>query len=334
MQYIFRHGLMLTLANFLGSILFVMLYLVAYVFIALVAFAFLAILGISTGGLEDPFANIGDESVGVVAGLTMILFYLVYFLLILLFNSLMLGGAYGSSIEAVFDNRSSLGTYFTAAFRYFWRLTGVQLVILLLSLPLILILIIPLVIFETMGMSDNGGIILIWLLFAFVGSIIPWMLYLHAPILVIKENVGAWKSVSLSFRLCRKAFGTVLASSLAYMLTYLAILAVFVILLIILLLPFGLTLSELDSDAVSGVAVLLAVLLILIYYFIGMPFSYASAHLVVVDRYKRLLRPLILPPTPGTDGSGGEPTFSYQPKESFQPGFTYHAPGNGNQTQP
>ncbi|MBA4494600.1 hypothetical protein ACFO25_12740 [Paenactinomyces guangxiensis] len=331
MNYIFRHGFKLTLANLLGGFIATTVSMLGFAFFYLIIMILIlgaaGVSAIGGGSLEDPFAALENAGTGTEIGLAigLVIFYLISIIFSYLPYSMMFGGTYTSSIEAVYENRSSVGTYLNGAFRYLWKLTGLQLAYLLVSIPLLVVLVITAEFSEQGGFEQSpvSGILLtlIFLLFTFIYV----MMFLYSPIFIIKERTGIWKSISLSFSLIFKAFGHVILSGFLFIGIGILFCGIFGVFSFIVLALFG-GIDVFTSNSEPGIVfILFAFLLGAIFFLFVLPFTWSASFLVFINYYKRKLRHRLFPPT----DSPGHP---FPNGHSFQPAFTYNARGNQAET--
>src|SRR5690606_34629814 len=105
---------------------------------------------------------------------------------------------YGSTIQSVFENRSSIGSYFQHSFRHIFRLTGFQLAIILLMLPLFLMIAAGQFLFDKFVGQDFH---FLFVIFSIILLLLSYTLFLHTPIFIIRYRMKIWRSIGLSFRL-------------------------------------------------------------------------------------------------------------------------------------
>jgi len=214
-----------------------------------------------------------------IVGLTAIGLYFLFYLAII---SFFVGGYYGPAVQAVFEDRVTIGSFFRYGYRFAFRFAGKYVIILILGLLLML----PAVLFIAASQSDwVKGIGVIWYLLVYVFLTI-WMS--HSHVIMIAENEKVFRSIKLAWLASWRKWGQSL-------LTFLMILAWFAAPLALLLPLIPLSENNLALKVIMGILVVITVL-----YYI---YLIAVIPLLVVWRYKMKIRPAIIPtPPPGPSG--------------------------------
>ncbi|MDN4592621.1 hypothetical protein [Polycladomyces subterraneus] len=281
-----------------------------------------------------------------IVGMTAIVLYFLFYLAII---SFFVGGYYGPAVQAVFEDRVTIGSFFRYGYRFVFRFAGKYVLIVILGLLLVL----PSVLLIATSHSDwVKSIGVIWYLFVYVYLII-WVS--HSHVIMIAENEKVFRSVKLAWLASWRKWGQSL-------LTFLMILAWFAAPLVLILPLIPLSENNLALKVILGILAFLTGL-----YYI---YLIAVIPLLIVWRYKMKIRPAIIPtPPPGPSGEGphswyhSEPyragsspngpqleandwgtigvphsaqSQPYQPQTEYQPPFTYQPPSttHPNPNQP
>ncbi|RAL26775.1 hypothetical protein [Thermoflavimicrobium daqui] len=317
-----RHGFKLWLSNVLGLILSFIVYLISALVLILIGGILFAssnssaLMGILTGmGGEPSEAQI----LGLFAdiGVGLFIFFIFYLAMILMIASFPIGANYGVAIEAVTQNRASIGTYFKCGFKYLGKVIGQMLLIGLAFIPIFIIMFIVFASITTNSIgsgSEDSFVVAFSLIFLLI-FMIYMLLFMHAPVILISEKTGVFRSLKLSVRLLMKAFGKVFVTGL---LNVLAIVLLYVILFIVV----GLSVEG-NPNPIS----------LLVIYLVFFPFFTILTILIIVYRYFKHLRPYLFPHHPGGGSANGNGYPSYNPygqQAQQQPPFTF----NPNQMNP
>lgn len=286
MQIALKHGLKLTLANFLGFLMnFALSFLLNLIFTVLILL--LSIVAAGGVGFFTGFSFTEEAYELIVGSMTIvpvIIVFVLYILLSVLINSMLIGGLYGSTIEAVYENRSSIQTYFRDAFRHMVRLTGWQLVVFLLAIPIIILFIVGMLLFKELF---GEVLVVIPILFAIVTGMLFLVLFIHSPIFIVKHRSKAWRSIALSFRLLRRRPLRVLLSGILSLGWALLINGIYILIfgsiLFVIYLLLSVYLSEEIVQALLGFATLI---LLLIEGLVVIPFSGVMSLSVLINHYK------------------------------------------------
>lgn len=301
MEYIKKHGFKIAWMQLLGLIAFGLIYLGTYV----VAFLIMLAVGASEALMAESLSDVDQLGVGAI--LAMIVVYLGLWLAQLIVGVMSTGASYGSSIEAVFQNRSSISLYFHHAFHHLKQLTLQALIFYASFIPAVLIFIpLSLVFVESTPVLEIVGLGLLFL-FIITYTLCAYAIMAFAPIMVIKEGKTAWESIKHSAMLWKRAFGKCFASVLKAFLTALGIVLGYGLILLILT---AVTAISFDND-ISGLGTMSMIFLVLfgVFFviFIG-PFAMTSAYLILVGQYKEHLRPILFPePAPLDEESQEQP---------------------------
>lgn len=292
-----RHGLKLSIANLLGY-LFVNFVGAIVLMILFIIFLMLGILSALNSNFEFQFEELSIFQI--------ILFAIGYFLFILVsvaISFFQFGGVYGSALDAVYNDYSSISSYFNNMFRYGWKMILLHLCIGIMFIPLFIFLIIIASLLAFV--SEVLGILVSFVFW--IPFIIP---LLFAPLLVIKDGVGIWRSIGLSFKLFRlkpgktlSTFGLMILGSLSFIIPML------------LSLLFSMPTYLGGEDAFAITMAIISLLIGLFASFIGMPFALTASSLILSQRYKDVFRPLVFPETGQVDV---EPNFSFKDNPPYQ----------------
>lgn len=209
-----RHGIKLYLSFFLGMGISTVFLLVILWVLALLTIAgaesfyltFSSDANMATEAWEDLFTN---HLIG------LIFFLMVAPLLFLLYSTFNSAGIYSSLNQAVSENHFSIGNYFSGGIKVFGKMLGQIILIALLISPLLILSIILSTVFIGI-LGEEGAILAVALIFIFS---IPLALllalgFIHAPVILVTEQVGIWKSITYSWKLPFKKFGQVFLSVL------------------------------------------------------------------------------------------------------------------------
>ncbi|MGF7086269.1 hypothetical protein JOD24_000097 [Kroppenstedtia sanguinis] len=282
-----KHGLKLALTTFLG------IAASNAVVYGGVLILFLILL-MSIGGVASFENSLTPEALfgfGVIGVILLILAYLVIIAASYLVQSFTMGGIFGMGKEVLLENRSEIGTFFSQGFRYMWRLTGQYLLFCLCWAPLYFLMIIPFAIASEL-IGEWVVLFLLPFLAAFFFLVIA--LFLHAPAILVRDDLRVLESMKWTFRLFfSSSFGSVCLSTL---LAGVAGLVVNVAFLLVagLIVGFCILLQFLVHEGFVVLTMVAGIPLGLAYVVIVFPLSLAVACLLIQYRYERI-RPKDLP---------------------------------------
>ena len=306
-----RHGLKLWVSFFVGS-------LAATVVAGIFAFLIFLIGGIalfSSAGdvfsaLEEAFDPFAPDpaaaleavfSPGVIISLLMM--FLLFIGVVLFYSGFTNAGMNTMMRNAVFEDRSSIETYFTQGFRYMMKMVGQIFLTGLFYIPAIILVTIG-IFLMIYGIAEGGagpvlGGFLLFLVAAALFIVLA-LVFLHAPVILVTENAGIWESIALSARLFKRSFGQVFISGLIVFLIYLAYGTFFFILGAIV------GIATFDPEAVNAANTGgsgLQTFFNLIQYALT-PLIQVLSLLAIFVRYRNRLRPVLYPEQNGNDGDG------------------------------
>lgn len=292
-KLLLRHGMKLTFANLLG--LLVYFFLNSLLHIGYYVLIFVSVLG-TVGGLRF-FTDISldgnqiNSVVGSIVFVPVIIFSLLYVLLSLILQSMLIGGLYGSALESVFKDRSSIVTYFKYAFRNLLRLTGLQLAILLLGLPIILCLVLGSMLFVSAFGED---LLVLPISFSIVVAVLFFTLFLHTPIFIIQLEAKVWRSIGLSFRLLKGNSLRILLSGVIFFGTILLVNGLFLLIVGLPSLLGYLLLSGVVSPSVLEImSMIYTIIMGLIWGMIIVPLSGVCSILLMLDHYRKYFHKIV-----------------------------------------
>lgn len=122
-----RHGLKLSVAMFLGGLLYSAFYYVVLILYVIVAFLLIAIFSSASYILEGDTDQLADNLASEPGGMVLIaVLILLFFVTLLLPHSFWTAGAYGAASASVFRGEWSIGYFFTTGFRHLWKMFGQQ----------------------------------------------------------------------------------------------------------------------------------------------------------------------------------------------------------------
>ncbi len=213
-KHLRRHGIKLYLSFFLGMGITTVLLLGILWVLALVTIAgtdsfyliFSSDDNVAADAWEDLFTN---HLIG------LIFFLMVASLLFLLYSTYNSAGIYSSLNQAVSENRFSIGSYFSGGLKFFGKMLGQWILIALITSPLFILFIILSSVFISL-LGEEGAILAFALIFIFSIPLALLLLlgFIHAPVILVSEQIGIWKSISYSWKLLFKKFGQVFLSVL------------------------------------------------------------------------------------------------------------------------
>lgn len=312
MKSLFKHSLKLTFANFLGILTYLILsFLLNIGFYALVILILLGTaggLGLMAGGIWFDLETI--VSTAQIAFVPILFCFFIYLLLSILLQSMLMGGLYGSVIESVYENRSSVGVYFKYSFRNLWRLTGLQLVIYLLGIPVYLGVFFVNQLFTSL-FSENLSFIPV--VFSVVVGLLFMAIFLHTPIFIIKLRSKILRSIGLTFQLLKENFSGVLLSGLKFYGVLILICGLYVA---IILIPSIIGDVVLEKILAEDLSMALSSIYIFIAFFVGifgiLPFSITSALLMLVQNYRSHFHELVEPSGDSEKLEQRDPIFQWK----------------------
>lgn len=294
LQLFKRHGLKLTLANLLGNIFYNAVFMV----LGLI----LLILSIPFGITEHILADTDPTELEFSIAIFLVLFYFIFLVLLFVATFYYSAGIYGSALDVVYHDHSSINGFFKNMFKHGFKLVWLFLLISLLMIPIFFILTIIVAIFSLLSF------VLGMLLYIFAWFLIM-LAFMYSPLLMIHDGLKAWDSIKLSVKIFRLKPGQTFATFGLSLLAYLIALVPFFISFLFFI-P-----AILGGDGVFSI--LLAViggLVLLISSFIATPLSTACSSLVLCYRFKNFARPLIFP---DEDPKDFEPSFSFKTDTSY-----------------
>lgn len=212
-----KHGLMIALAillgqlaaGFVGGIPFGIIFFIGII-------AFFVIAGndglLDAQGTHDPTGlsnTLHDPALWIMGGLVFLLF-LVVALIIAGFTQ---AGSFAVTEEAVAENRSDIGTYFSKGFKLAFKMALVYLLQFLAGLAIWVLIILGIVLCATGGTVGIVAGVIVFLL-CLVLAILLALAFLHAPAILVAEKVTPTRAIALSIRLLRQSFGEVFATGL------------------------------------------------------------------------------------------------------------------------
>lgn len=315
-----RHGLKMGLTLFLGNLAVSMV-------VGTIVVIFLVIGGlIAFAGFINQFspdmtdAELGqiflEQSVGFLVALG--IFILIIWVISLFAYAFQTAGSFSVMKEAITEDRSEIGTFFTKGFKFTWK---TFLVLLLSHLPYIGVAIVAAFSILFFLMDNVAGYMLggLVILIAGVLAVVVSLGVLHAPMIVVTENAGALKAFSLSFRLLRQAFGQVFLSGLFLMLINVGFFMVFFLFGMVLSIPLiGMGASG-ASEETMIIADIIIQLISMAVNFLVTPLIILLTFLLLTYRYYKYLRVYINPgATVGNSSADGsaQPTFSMKSPSS------------------
>jgi hypothetical protein len=305
-----RHGLKLSVAMFLGGLLYSAFYYVVLILYVIVAFLLIAIFSSASYILEGDTDQLADNLASEPGGMVLIaVLILLFFVTLLLPHSFWTAGAYGAASASVFRGEWSIGYFFTTGFRHLWKMFGQQILLILFFIgPALLML--PFISF----LAVNGGsevVLLIFLLLffilLFVLSIGYLWISLHSPLIMIAERTGVWDSIRLAFRLTVKKPGQTLLSGLIALGISLGAYGLVLPIVFVLFILF---------DVLTGgneiVRVILGIFLLLTILFVAY-YALSASLLSIAHRYKTRLRSYLFPEDPDRERAFVGTTPGYAP---------------------
>ncbi|SEM99807.1 hypothetical protein [Lihuaxuella thermophila] len=320
-----KHGLKIWLSNFLGN---VATSIVIGVITFILVFGGLILIGATAGPLlmgldqnmteEEMFRVIDQSLLAPGIALSILILFVLFFILILLPTAFQTAGSIAVAVEAAAFNRSDVGTFFSKGFKY----TGKMFLFFLLSSLLYLaVFVVGGIAFPFFATDNGGGIILgvLLTLAAIVLAVLLGLALMHAPVILIAEHTKVTQAISKSFYLFKKAFGRVFGSAFyAFLITA----GLFVIYFIVLLI-FGSVFAGFSAAGTGGEEA--AAIFSLIGNLVGMALSWVVGpvfttitSLLIIHRYFKYLRHWINPHVPGGESAPG----GNHPNTDFKPSFS------------
>lgn len=294
MRLYFHHGLKIAFANLFGSLLTSFLSLMGLFIFGVT----ILLLTIGTSIVELFHGNFNFREIMSVFSFEqspiwailccfLLFFYLLYQIFV---HSMVIGGLYGSSIHAVFETDKTIRAYFSYSFRNLGRLTQLQWLLILLSIPLLIVTVILIILLDTL--IDSPNVIFFQISFSVLLCSVFFTLFLHSPIFIIKNRLTVWQSIQISLQLLKRGLYPTLFSSFAF----------FAILVLFNGTFFGLwwyifsltnsSISSLQFSFESLEAILILIIGFLIWCSSVFPYSMICALLILVKRYKSHLHHL------------------------------------------
>lgn len=226
--------------------------------------------------------------------------YVFSFIVALIRESFIQAGTYAIADEAITQDQSRMGTFFTEGFKLTLKTTLVSLLTFVVSLPVLAFIALG-VYLCTLGTLGIVAGVVVFMLCLLVGIAIG-LAFMHAPVILVVERTTVTKSISQSIQLFRQSFGEVVK-------TFLGILAIsipYLLLLVIVCAPFIALMVQLPdpSSADPGptpdlgpfvASLFLFVLGILFLTFIVEPIVIAMTSSLIVYRYHKHLRQYVNP---------------------------------------
>ena len=289
-----RHGLKLSWAYFIGQVAIQLIALIILLlWIAAIVILGLVIGGISTVHADNPIPYF--PATDFITVVTVLISAPAIILYAFGTEAFTISGIYGSIKELMESGKARVKTFFSFGWRYLWKMTG-QILLFLLLLALSLIIPVGLIILFIATESILGILLAILIgLITFVWTCYYLIVFVHAPIVMVYENVGAFQSVPLTFRVIRKAFGQAFLTALSLLL----ILFIGYILILIPTMFAGLliTLVEASAGDAEIIITLIATPFLLLFFLLIIAISVlvsVAIHLCLMYRYINHLRPKAL----------------------------------------
>lgn len=286
-----KHWISLTVANFLGLlisiIIIVLLYELIKWFFAISEISFFpfSIIELFMWGSKVGFNNViflinTNENVNFLITVYTVTF--VFDLLKVGIYSVFLGGLYGSAIDAVFYDKSSISGYF----KHIFRNTNAGKMF---GLFLCFVLIIFSVFFIISSIIKSMVVVL---LFTFIFWFILSLAFMYTPLLVMKEGMGIWKSIKLSFKLLKEKPKKTMKTAFQMLLAYWPTLVPIILSIIF---SYASVFGKYDVFAVVFVVTGWVIIFVIFLYLLSI--GIAKASLILTNCYKIHMRPVIFPDT-------------------------------------
>lgn len=228
--------------------------------------------------------SITDSPLILAVSILLLICYGIYQLTI---QSMMIGGLYGSAVNSIYNDKGVFGAYFSYSFRNLGKLLQLQFLLLILSIPFFILLVIFNIGLQTLIESPN--IIYFQASFSLIFLLIFLTLFLQSPIIMIKENVGAFKAISLQFQILKQDLYTILFSGALFFASLLLINGIFFLMVAILLQLSGVPILNFSFDQLTIFSYLILGLAFLIWAPIVLPYSLTCSVLILVKQYKQRL---------------------------------------------
>jgi hypothetical protein len=332
-QLLKRHGLKLWLANLLGYLATSFasgILIMVLIFVGLIGF------GASIG--EDIFRlfneNLSpDQQAHLISSIfsspglwiTLLIVLILGILISLVTSAFLEAGSLSMAVEAAEADKSEISTFFERGFKLTFKMFGV---LILTGLPQLIpvtlfltgiILMIPDGLMEgapEAAGSASANIVsllfgLLLLLIGFLLSILFYLMFLHAPVILAAERNRVTDAVKQSVTLFRKAFGKVLITALLCFAIGSAVTLPMILILVPLIIAGG------ESDSIN----ILSNLIQFLWQFVSYPVIAALTSLLIAYRYFKYLRSIVRPDltSPGTRPENEDPGFSLKSDISPQP---------------
>ncbi|WP_044640808.1 cation-translocating P-type ATPase [Risungbinella massiliensis] len=309
-----RHGFKLTLINatgFIGMfILSMILYLVlGAIIMGVVGFDFLSIfneLAINPYGAEELLINKLIDSVWI-----FILVGLLFSIFVIVLSAFYSGGIYKSTAKAVFEDHVSYMDFFIQGFRYWVKL-------ILLCLIQVVVMLVFFGITTLLYSFTIGTSLELWINFLVViAELIIILPFSFAPIIIVQENVSAFKGVLLSFKLWKSPL-SFLWTFITMFLIAVGVMIVFYGIGLLIAFFFGFFSDPTSFDTTNWFGIIVLIIYAIIFLIVFVPFTMTLITVYQVNRYRTTLRPKLFgggnPPSGG--GNGG---FTYTPPTDPSP---------------
>ncbi|GGE17933.1 hypothetical protein GCM10011571_19650 [Marinithermofilum abyssi] len=308
-----RHGLKLWGTFLLGVLIHIAISIVIYLLfviagVLLGAFGGLG-LALTQADPEAAMNSLADSGVAIIVAL--VLLFIVYFIVMMMPSAFYYAGMYGMVRETVFDNRTRFTTFFTQGFRFWLRAFWWHLLVALFALPTFIPAVIGLVLIEQNPDTTLG---IVFLIGTYVLLLIYAFFTMYSPVIMVTDNVGAFRSILLSHKLVFRRFGTVFMTLLYNLLIFFGFIAVSFLIggMITILVP------DFASDKPGALGASLQLITTLA-FFLAIFYVTAANLLIQFLRYKWYLRPVLFPDAdakdipPSNQAKGAYPQFPQDP---------------------
>ncbi|TCS96657.1 hypothetical protein [Hazenella coriacea] len=297
-----QHGLKMYASVLLGNLVVFFTALAAYFVFILLAFIFIGLFFATTLGGFDPSNPDSLDSLfstGLSTGFVImgILGFMIFMVGVSLLTAFLQAGTISVTIQPILEGSLSIGTFFVQGFKKMWKMFLLNLTILFLpSIPIILLIVFTVFAFNMgSGLGLFIGIVLV--LATLLLSILCYLLFFHAPIVLVAENAGVFDSVKASIQLCKSKFGRVFGSSFYYFGIYYLLYSIGSLILIFLIsaLISGVTTDNLDDFlfySLNTFSTVSNLYNFLIGWWVS-PFFLTIVSLLVTLRYYKYLRPTL-----------------------------------------
>lgn len=206
-------------------------------------------------------------------------------------QSMMLGGLYGSAIQSIFKEKGVFGAYFSHSFRHLGKMMQLQLLLLILLIPFLILLVLFNIFLQALIESPN--IIYFQASFSVIFMLIFFTLFLQSPILIMKENVSAFKAITLQFQILKKDLFAILFSGALFFASLFVIHGAFLLVFSFFLHLSGVSIIDFHFDQFSILSYLILAIGLMIWLPIIFPYSFTCSVLILVNQYKQRLHPLV-----------------------------------------